>query len=157
MLVVKLLSHIQLFCDLMDCSLPDSSDCGILQDRILQWVAISVCRSSQWIEPELPALVGRFFFFFFLTTGLPGKPLMIINIALFQIVFQPKLSPVTTPPRFNCNKSSTSKRLSIFPLMTLGLALHILSSGLQFLPRYEVKMVTSRQMTSRYLTMGDFI
>ena len=115
-----------------------------------------VCRgSSQWIEPELPALVGRFF-----TTEPPGKPLMIINITLFQTVFQPKLSPVTTPLSFEfiCNKSScTSKRLSIFPLKTLGLDLHILSSGLQVLLRYEVKMGTSSQMTSRYLTMEYFI
>ena len=117
MFVVKLLSHVQLFCNLMDCSLPGSSDHGFLQERILQSVAISVCRgSSQWIEPELPALVGRFF-----TTEPPGKPLMIINITLFQTVFQLKLSPVTNPPSFEfiCNKSSsTSKRLSVFPLMT---------------------------------------
>ena len=27
-------------CDPMDCSLPDSSICGILQARILEWVAM---------------------------------------------------------------------------------------------------------------------
>ena len=152
----KSLQSCPTLCIPMDCSLPGSSDHGILQERILQWVTISVCRgSSQWIEPELPALVGRFF-----TTEPPGKPLMIINITLFQTVFQPKLSPVTTPLSFEfiCNKSScTSKRLSIFPLKTLGLDLHILSSGLQVLLRYEVKMGTSSQMTSRYLTMEYFI
>ena len=33
-------------CDLMDCSLPGSSIHGILQARILEWVAISFCRGS---------------------------------------------------------------------------------------------------------------
>ena len=33
-------------CNPMDCSLPGSSDHGILQARILQWVAISFSRGS---------------------------------------------------------------------------------------------------------------
>ena len=33
-------------CDPMDCSLPGSSVCGILQARILEWVAISSSRGS---------------------------------------------------------------------------------------------------------------
>ena len=33
-------------CDPMDCSLPDSSVHGILQARILEWVAISFSRRS---------------------------------------------------------------------------------------------------------------
>ena len=33
-------------CDHMDCSLPGSSVLGILQARILEWVAISSCRGS---------------------------------------------------------------------------------------------------------------
>ena len=33
--------HVQLFCDLMDCSPPGSSVHRILQARILEWVAIS--------------------------------------------------------------------------------------------------------------------
>ena len=39
------LIHIQL-CNPMDCSPPDSSVCGILQARILEWVAISFSRGS---------------------------------------------------------------------------------------------------------------
>ena len=35
------LSHVQLFCEPVDCSLPDFSIHGILQARILEWVAIS--------------------------------------------------------------------------------------------------------------------
>ena len=37
-------------CDLMDCSPPDSSVHGILQARILEWVAISFSRGSSWPE-----------------------------------------------------------------------------------------------------------
>ena len=35
-------------CDPMDCSPPGSSDHGILQARILEWVAISYSRGSSW-------------------------------------------------------------------------------------------------------------
>ena len=35
-------------CDLMDCSMPGSSVHGILQARILEWVAISFSRGSSW-------------------------------------------------------------------------------------------------------------
>ena len=51
----------------MDCSLPDSSVHGILQARILEWVAMpSPLRDlpNQGIEPmslTSPALAGRFF------------------------------------------------------------------------------------------------
>ena len=53
-------------CNPMDCSLPGSSVHGILQGRILAWVAISYSRGSPQpgIEPpylESPALAGRFF------------------------------------------------------------------------------------------------
>ena len=52
-----MLSCVQL-CDLMDCSLPGSSVHGILQARILEWVAISFSRRSSQprIEPGSPAL-----------------------------------------------------------------------------------------------------
>ena len=43
--VLKLLSCVRL-CDPMDCSLPGSSVHGILQVRILEWVAISFSRGS---------------------------------------------------------------------------------------------------------------
>ena len=35
-------------CDAMDCSLPGSSLHGILQARVLEWVAISFPRGSSW-------------------------------------------------------------------------------------------------------------
>ena len=63
-------------CIPMDCSPPGSSVHGVLQTRILEWVAISFSRRSfppwDWICTSwafLPALAGRFF-----TTEAPGKP-----------------------------------------------------------------------------------
>ena len=59
-------------CDPMDYSLPDSSVRGILQARILAWVAISFSRGSS--EPGdrtcVSCIAGEFF-----TTEPPGKPL----------------------------------------------------------------------------------
>ena len=43
---VSVLSRVWLFCDPMDCSPPVSSVHGILQARILEWVAISFSRGS---------------------------------------------------------------------------------------------------------------
>ena len=58
-------------CDPMDCSPPDSTVHGILEARILEWVAISCSRGSSdpGTEPRSPALAGGFF-----TTMPPGKP-----------------------------------------------------------------------------------
>ena len=56
--VVLLLSCVQLFCDPMDCNLPDSSVCRIIQARILEWVAISSSSGfpDPGIEPRSPVL-----------------------------------------------------------------------------------------------------
>ena len=52
-------------CDPMDCSLPGSFAHGILQARIVEWVAISYSRGSSWPSYKLclisPALGGGFF------------------------------------------------------------------------------------------------
>ena len=47
-------------CDPMDCNPPGSSVHGILQVRILEWIAISFSRGSSHsgIEPMSPALAG---------------------------------------------------------------------------------------------------
>ena len=62
-------------CHPMDCSLPGSSVNGILQARILEWVAISFSRGSSWYRDWIPVscgscIAGRFF-----TAEPPGKPL----------------------------------------------------------------------------------
>ena len=50
-------------CDPMDCSLPGSSENGILQARILDWVPVSLSRGSS--QPrnrtQVSCTVGRFF------------------------------------------------------------------------------------------------
>ena len=59
-----------ILCDPMDCSWPGSSVHGILQARILEWVAISFSRRTSqprnwtWVS----GIAGRVFFFFFFFT-----------------------------------------------------------------------------------------
>ena len=65
-------SVVSTLCDPMDCSPPGSAVHGILQARILEWIAISFSRGVG-IEPRSPALRGRFFTFFI--TEPPGKAL----------------------------------------------------------------------------------
>jgi len=56
----------------MDCSLPGSSIHGICQARVLEWVAIAFSNQATWDAPNM--MLGRSFFFFFLT------PRYILNI-----------------------------------------------------------------------------
>ena len=60
---VKSLQSCPTMCDPMDCSLPGFSVCGILQARILEWVAISSCRGSSQPRDRTRAscISGRFF------------------------------------------------------------------------------------------------
>ena len=63
------------FCDPMDCSLPGSSIQGILQARILEWVAVPSSRGSSPPRDQTyvscgSCIAGRFF-----TTEPPGNPL----------------------------------------------------------------------------------
>ena len=59
----KLLQSCLILCDPMDCSLPGSSVLGILQARILEWVAMPSSRGSSDsgiefmspVAPELPS------------------------------------------------------------------------------------------------------
>ena len=62
----KLLQSCLILCDPMDCSPPGSSVHGILQARILEWVAMPSSRGSSYSEIEpmtlrSPALAGEFF------------------------------------------------------------------------------------------------
>ena len=59
-----LVTHLCLtFYDLMDCSLPGSSVHGILQARILEWVAIPFSRGSSQPKDQawVSCIAGRFF------------------------------------------------------------------------------------------------
>ena len=44
---------LQSCCDPMDCNPPGSSVYGILQARILEWVAMSSCRGSSWPRDQI--------------------------------------------------------------------------------------------------------
>ena len=59
------LSHFSCFrpCNPMDCRLPGSSVHGILQARILEWVAISFSRGPSWPRDrtQVFCIAGRFF------------------------------------------------------------------------------------------------
>ena len=59
-----------ILCDLMNCSIPGSSVLGILQARILEWVAISFSRESLPARDrtQTSCNAGRFF------TSLPCEP-----------------------------------------------------------------------------------
>ena len=50
-------------CDPMDCSLPGSSIHGILQERELEWVAISFSRASSQprVWAQVSCIIGRHF------------------------------------------------------------------------------------------------
>ena len=60
--VCLLLSHVW-FCDPMDCSPPGLSVSGILQARILEWVAIPFFRGSSWPRDWtwVSCIAGEFF------------------------------------------------------------------------------------------------
>ena len=57
--VTESLSHARLFCIPTDGSPPGSSVCGILQARILEWVAIAFSRGSSWPRINLGLLHCR--------------------------------------------------------------------------------------------------
>ena len=61
-----MLSHVQLL-PAPGCSPPGSSSPGILQARILEWVAISCCRGNSWLRDQtwvsLVSCIGRWILF----------------------------------------------------------------------------------------------
>ena len=64
-------------CDPTDCGSPGSSDHGILQARILEWVAISSSRGYSWPRDQAHVSCVSCFAGGFFTTRPPGKPLII--------------------------------------------------------------------------------
>ena len=62
-LKVKVTRSCPIFCGPMDCSPPGSSVRGILQTRILEWVAISFSRGSSQprSQTQVSCIAGRFF------------------------------------------------------------------------------------------------
>ena len=60
---VKIAQSCLTFCSSMDCSPPGSSVLGILQARILEWVAVPFSRGSSWPWDwtQVSCIAGRFF------------------------------------------------------------------------------------------------
>jgi len=61
-------------CNPMDCNLPGSSAHGVLQARILEWVAIPFSRGFSQLRDQtwVSCIVSRYF-----TAEPPGKPLIL--------------------------------------------------------------------------------
>ena len=73
-------------CNPMDCSLPGSSVNGILQARILEWVATSSSRGSSWPRDRTPVscITGRFFTVWATREAQTLPDLVIINSAVMD-------------------------------------------------------------------------
>ena len=98
--VLNHFSCVRLLCDPMDCSLPGFSVHGILQARILEWMAISFSRGSSQPRDQtrvlrLLALAGGFF-----TTSATCEPLPWTPV---QIQFTAEVS-VQMVVKFSCHK-----------------------------------------------------
>ena len=68
--------HAQLcltLCDSTDCSPPGSSVHGILQARILEWVAIPFSRGSSQPRDQTPVAYASCIIGFYSTVGVSGK------------------------------------------------------------------------------------
>ena len=66
-------------CNSMDCSLPGSSVHGILQGRILEWLAILLSRESSWPRDQTQVLCTACRFFYPLNHQ--GRPLVVYTIS----------------------------------------------------------------------------
>ena len=77
-------------CDPMDCSLPGSSLHGILQARVLEWVAISFPRGSSWPRDQtwVSGIPGRHFNLWATREALK-KPQRSPNSSLNNLTFLP--------------------------------------------------------------------
>ena len=69
------LSHVQLFCDPMDCGPPGSSVHRISQARILEWVAISSSTESSWHRYQTwVSCIGRWVLYHWVSWEAPETP-----------------------------------------------------------------------------------
>ena len=73
-------------CDSIECSPTGSSVHGILQARILEWLAVPSSRGSSWPRDTIPSLLGLLPCRWTVTTEPPGK-LIHHNIHLFIYVY----------------------------------------------------------------------
>ena len=111
-------SWVQL-CDPMDCSPPGSSIHGVLQARILQWVAIPSPRGSSWHRDWTHVFcVSGIASGFFTIEPSGKKPLMVVIKSISNILFLPllilKILPLLTVSGFGNLWSAVHVRFSFF-------------------------------------------
>ena len=108
----------------MDSSPPGSSVHGVLQARILEWVAIPFSRGSSWprIKPGSPALQADT-----LLSEPPGKPPSMIKYVILQLRKRqrlsnlPKYSQVVSSDARNLTQTHLTSKFILFPIScTLG-------------------------------------
>ena len=112
----------------MDCSLPGSSVCGILQARIVEWVAISFSRGSSWLKnwtPGPPALKAGD-----LPTELWGKLILFTSLLT---ALPPELLPGHPPPQLQPPHLLPSSVLTSPHLLPKALLLSLQNLQLTFL------------------------
>ena len=87
-LKVKVAQSCLILCDPMDCSLPASSVHGILQARILEWIAIPFFRGSSWSrdQTQISCIAGKFFTIW-ATREAPSIPYICINIRYLSVFY----------------------------------------------------------------------
>ena len=119
--VIWLISHVWLFCNLMDCSLPGSSVHGISQARVLEWVAISFSRGSSWLtqgyNPHL--LHCRQILYPWVT----GEVLLYKFWKMYTIQYPPRswYKTLSSLPDFACTPMQTLATSGLFSLTTVFL------------------------------------
>ena len=125
-------------CDSMDCSPPGSSIHGILQARILEWVAISFSKGSPWPRDQtwVSCTAGRVFAFWatredirwlqalktsvflkWLSSLLPTVQWQILQEYLMVLFSNCHLPRITKPKVFPslCNVTSTVRKITLDP------------------------------------------
>ena len=102
-------------CDPMDCSLPVH---GILQARILEWVAIPFSRGSSWLrdQTQVSYIVGRFFTIWAtreaLSTSLHLHRKLWVQAILWEPQQPPNHLPVFNPALLPYSSSCSQNKLS---------------------------------------------
>ena len=111
----RMLSCVQLFLTLWGCSPFGSSVHGILQARILEWVAMPSSSRGfprPWDRTHISCIAGRFF-----TPEPPGKPLLEALFGPFMLFLlfaqQLLLPPRTPPPSFLATPADVTHRLDL--------------------------------------------
>ena len=121
--MLSLQSSLTLF-DPMDCSPPGSSVHGILQARILEWVAMPSSRGSSQPRNQNfvscdSCIAGGFF-----TTEPPGKP--VSSVQLSCSVMSDSLQPWTAPSQASLSVTSSRSLLKLMSIESVMPSNHLI-------------------------------